>query len=367
MRRDDRDDEQGAVERDARLRQGGDRPRHGARRRPRRADARHGPAEVRRRNFIGKDEFPYRTNSGLNIDTGDYHSRSTRRSSSSDYEALRAEQRRLREAGPPPRLRPRLRAHAGGGRHPGHPRRRLRHDDGEDGPVGHGRRADRRHEPGRRQRHRHRADRRRRARRLARTTSPSSRATRRSARTGSATTPGAAWSSAATRRSSPRARSARSSRSSPRTMLEADPTTLTFSDGTISAARRRVDLARRGLLHDLHARVRDRAQRRAAARVDARLQAREHHPLSRREGPDPAVPDVLERRPRRRRRGRRGDRQGRAHAASACVHDCGMMINPRLRRGPDARRGRDGRRRRADGAAGLRRRRRLQPTASRPT
>jgi carbon-monoxide dehydrogenase large subunit len=31
------------------------------------------PAEVRRRNFVGRDEFPYRTNSGLNIDSGDYH------------------------------------------------------------------------------------------------------------------------------------------------------------------------------------------------------------------------------------------------------------------------------------------------------
>ncbi len=31
------------------------------------------PAEVRRRNFIHKDEFPYKTNSGLNIDSGDYH------------------------------------------------------------------------------------------------------------------------------------------------------------------------------------------------------------------------------------------------------------------------------------------------------
>ena len=31
------------------------------------------PAEVRRRNFVTKDEFPYKTNSGLNIDSGDYH------------------------------------------------------------------------------------------------------------------------------------------------------------------------------------------------------------------------------------------------------------------------------------------------------
>src|SRR5207248_398785 len=31
------------------------------------------PAEVRRRNFVAKDEFPYKTNSGLNIDSGDYH------------------------------------------------------------------------------------------------------------------------------------------------------------------------------------------------------------------------------------------------------------------------------------------------------
>ena len=31
------------------------------------------PAEVRRRNLIGADEFPYPTISGLNIDSGDYH------------------------------------------------------------------------------------------------------------------------------------------------------------------------------------------------------------------------------------------------------------------------------------------------------
>lgn len=31
------------------------------------------PVEVRRRNLIRKDEFPYRTISGLNIDSGDYH------------------------------------------------------------------------------------------------------------------------------------------------------------------------------------------------------------------------------------------------------------------------------------------------------
>ncbi len=60
--RDDRDDEQGALERDARVRQGGDQPGDGARGGPRGPELGMDVAEVRRRNLIRKDEFPYRTN-----------------------------------------------------------------------------------------------------------------------------------------------------------------------------------------------------------------------------------------------------------------------------------------------------------------
>ena len=56
-------------------------------------------AEVRRRNLIPKDEFPYRTNSGLNIDSGDYHSLMDKALELMDYGSFRAEQERLREAG----------------------------------------------------------------------------------------------------------------------------------------------------------------------------------------------------------------------------------------------------------------------------
>jgi carbon-monoxide dehydrogenase large subunit len=57
------------------------------------------PAEVRRRNFISKDEFPYRTNSGLNIDSGDYHEELERLLKLIDYDGFHAEQERLRASG----------------------------------------------------------------------------------------------------------------------------------------------------------------------------------------------------------------------------------------------------------------------------
>jgi len=56
-------------------------------------------AEVRRRNFIGKDEFPYRTNSGLNIDSGDYHSLLEKALGLLDYQGFRDEQAALRAQG----------------------------------------------------------------------------------------------------------------------------------------------------------------------------------------------------------------------------------------------------------------------------
>ena len=55
--------------------------------------------EVRRKNMIQKDEFPYATNSGLNIDSGDYHSALDKLEELIDYEAAKKEQARLLEEG----------------------------------------------------------------------------------------------------------------------------------------------------------------------------------------------------------------------------------------------------------------------------
>lgn len=57
------------------------------------------PAEVRRRNFVAADEFPYTTNTGLRLDSGNYASALDRALELVDYPALRAEQERAREAG----------------------------------------------------------------------------------------------------------------------------------------------------------------------------------------------------------------------------------------------------------------------------
>jgi carbon-monoxide dehydrogenase large subunit len=57
------------------------------------------PAEVRRRNFVRKDEFPYKTNSGLNIDSGDYHAALDKVLRLVDYDAVRVEQKRMRGVG----------------------------------------------------------------------------------------------------------------------------------------------------------------------------------------------------------------------------------------------------------------------------
>jgi carbon-monoxide dehydrogenase large subunit len=55
--------------------------------------------EIRRINMIQKDEFPYATNSGLNIDSGDYHSALDKLEELLDYEGLKSEQAKLREEG----------------------------------------------------------------------------------------------------------------------------------------------------------------------------------------------------------------------------------------------------------------------------
>ncbi len=57
------------------------------------------PAEVRRRNFIPPDRFPYTTPTGARYDTGDYAAALDRVLALAGYEELRAEQARRRERG----------------------------------------------------------------------------------------------------------------------------------------------------------------------------------------------------------------------------------------------------------------------------
>lgn len=57
------------------------------------------PAEVRRRNFIAPEAFPYTTTTGLTYDSGDYATTMDKALAAADYAGLRAEQARLREQG----------------------------------------------------------------------------------------------------------------------------------------------------------------------------------------------------------------------------------------------------------------------------
>ena len=57
------------------------------------------PAEVRRRNFIQKDEFPYMAPTGLEYDSGDYELGLDQVLGIAGYNELREEQRQLREQG----------------------------------------------------------------------------------------------------------------------------------------------------------------------------------------------------------------------------------------------------------------------------
>jgi carbon-monoxide dehydrogenase large subunit len=59
------------------------------------------PAEIRRRNFIPPDRFPYKTPGGANYDSGEYARALDRALELIDYTGLRAEQRRRRQAGGP--------------------------------------------------------------------------------------------------------------------------------------------------------------------------------------------------------------------------------------------------------------------------
>ena len=57
------------------------------------------PVEVRRRNFIAPEAFPYRTAIGGHYDSGDYGAALDKALSISDYETLREQQKQLREQG----------------------------------------------------------------------------------------------------------------------------------------------------------------------------------------------------------------------------------------------------------------------------
>lgn len=57
------------------------------------------PAEIRRRNLIGADAFPYHTPTGGVYDSGEYHEAFERALKNVDYERLRAEQREARARG----------------------------------------------------------------------------------------------------------------------------------------------------------------------------------------------------------------------------------------------------------------------------
>ncbi|HKS49732.1 MAG TPA: xanthine dehydrogenase family protein molybdopterin-binding subunit [Amycolatopsis sp.] len=59
------------------------------------------PAEVRKVNFIGPDEFPYQSPTGANYDTGEYAKALDKALEAGGYAELRAEQARRREAGDP--------------------------------------------------------------------------------------------------------------------------------------------------------------------------------------------------------------------------------------------------------------------------
>lgn len=57
------------------------------------------PAVVRERNFIRSDEFPYRTSTGLNIDSGDFHGLLDKATASLGYRRWRERQREARASG----------------------------------------------------------------------------------------------------------------------------------------------------------------------------------------------------------------------------------------------------------------------------
>jgi aerobic carbon-monoxide dehydrogenase large subunit len=57
------------------------------------------PIELRRKNFIGKDQFPYQSKLGWSYDSGDYHANLDKALEFIDYKALRKEQEEKRKRG----------------------------------------------------------------------------------------------------------------------------------------------------------------------------------------------------------------------------------------------------------------------------
>ena len=57
------------------------------------------PIELRRKNFIGKDKFPYQSKLGWTYDSGDYHANLDKALEFIDYKALRKEQEEKRKKG----------------------------------------------------------------------------------------------------------------------------------------------------------------------------------------------------------------------------------------------------------------------------
>ncbi len=62
------------------------------------------PLEIRERNWIKHEEFPFSTVAGLEYDTGNYEAATARAKELFGYDALRAEQRERRESGDPVQL-----------------------------------------------------------------------------------------------------------------------------------------------------------------------------------------------------------------------------------------------------------------------
>jgi carbon-monoxide dehydrogenase large subunit len=62
------------------------------------------PLEVRERNWIRHEEFPYTTIAGLTYDSGNYEAATAKARELFDYDALRAEQQRRRDSGDPVQL-----------------------------------------------------------------------------------------------------------------------------------------------------------------------------------------------------------------------------------------------------------------------
>src|SRR5207237_4931483 len=60
-----------------------------------------GPAELRRRNFLARDRFPYKTPLGPTYDSGDYAPTLEKALAAIDYGAVRARQAELRQSGSP--------------------------------------------------------------------------------------------------------------------------------------------------------------------------------------------------------------------------------------------------------------------------